>query len=162
MPQRFAYVQPKEDLHENGSIDLTVHFTFHLFFYSTFKKIVDKSMKTPVANFLRRHLGIFLVGVTCLAVGIAYLSHSVLHLCNPASVYVGIASWSILFLSLYSVSHIIKKLPLTTFAIEGIQAIFWTWLITLLCSKGYTILSWALAIVSVLYYAVGILLNLDI
>ena len=119
-------------------------------------------MKTPVANFLRRHLGIFLFGVTCLALVAGYVSKTALHLCNPASIYVGIASWSILFLSLYSVAHIIKKLSLTTFAFEGLQAVFWTWLITLSCSKGYTILSWALALLSVFYYAVGILLNLQI
>ena len=119
-------------------------------------------MKTPVANLLRKHFRIFLVGVLGLAVGAGYLSKSVLHLCDPASVYVGIASWSLLFLSLYSAGRMIKKLSLFTFAIEVIQIVVWIWLITLSCSYGYTLLSWILVILSAFYYAVGILLNLDI
>jgi hypothetical protein len=119
-------------------------------------------MKTPVANFLRKHFRIFLVGVLGLAVGAGYLSKTILHLCDPATVYIGIACWSLLFLSLYSAGRMIKKLSLSTFAVEGIQVVIWAWIITLSCSYGYTILSWVLVILSAFYYATGILLNLEI
>ena len=65
---------------------------------------------------------------------IGYLS---MHLCSPAMVYFVLACLSILAGLMGSISS--KSL-----VAKGIYAILWTWILNLLCEKGYPTISWIL------------------
>jgi len=60
-----------------------------------------------------------------------------MHLCSPAMVYFVLACLSILAGLMGSISS--KSL-----VAKGIYAILWTWILNLLCEKGYPTISWIL------------------
>ena len=96
-----------------------------------------------------------------LAILLGYLSKVNLHLCDPASVYIGIAVYGNLLLTFGSmvmadgVGVKYTYYPPSMLVVGGLLASVWTWLITFACSTGRHVLSWVLAILPLPCYILG-------
>ncbi len=62
-----------------------------------------------------------------------------MQLCTPAKAYFVLACISILFGVMGSISS-------RSLVAKGVYAILWTWILNLLCEKGYTTISWILVL----------------
>ena len=92
-----------------------------------------------------------------LALLIAYLLKKHLHFCDPATVFIGVASFILMasgIPKLLGMHYYVKSQTgrIYEFALQCIVAIAMTGLISLVCSTGYTLLAWLLVIAMVLLY----------
>lgn len=69
-------------------------------------------------------------------------------LCLPSKIYLGLAIFSIVF------SLIISSETILFAIIHLVFAIFWTWVLNLICKSGFSIISWILVLFPIFVYAI--------
>ena len=111
-------------------------------------------MKHTTSYYLEKYSSPATLVIAILA---GYLSKTNLHLCDPASVYIGIAVFGNLLLTFGSrimTDRVGKKYtyyPPSMLVVGGLLASGWTWLITMACAK-HAVLSWVLAILPLPFF----------
>lgn len=82
-------------------------------------------------------------------------------ICTPAQVYLAISLASIIAMllqncqdhSVYRIGNMVVQTPchnLAFFAVKILYVILWTWLLNLLCTKGFTTVSWILVLLPII------------
>jgi len=66
------------------------------------------------------------------------------NLCKPAYIYLVINAFFILFSFLGAIGYQGFVVALVVLLFQAMICVFWTWLLNLICSAGYTTLSWVL------------------
>lgn len=72
-------------------------------------------------------------------------------LCLPSKIYLGLAILSIV------VSLIISTETILASFIHFLFAVFWTWILNLICKSGFTVVSWILVLFPIFIYGVLVL-----
>jgi len=67
-------------------------------------------------------------------------------LCLPSKIYLALAILSIVFSLIISIETIYAAI------IHFIFAIFWTWVLNLICKSGFSIVSWILVLAPIIFY----------
>jgi hypothetical protein len=81
-------------------------------------------------------------------------------MCTPAQVYLAISLASVIAMllqncqdnSVYRIGNMVVKSPchnLAFFAVKILYIMLWTWLLNLLCKKGFTSVSWLLVLLPI-------------
>ncbi len=81
-------------------------------------------------------------------------------ICTPAQVYLAISLASVIAMllqncqdnSVYRIGNMVVKSPchnLAFFAVKILYIMLWTWLLNLLCKKGFTSVSWLLVLLPI-------------
>lgn len=76
------------------------------------------------------------------------MKFSISSLCLPSKIYLALAIFSIVFSLIISTETIIAG------GIHFIFAIFWTWVLNLICKSGFSIVSWILVLFPLVMYAI--------
>jgi len=82
-------------------------------------------------------------------------------ICTPAQLYLAISLVTILSMlvqncqdsTVYKIGDMVVKTPchnLAFFAVKFLYVILWTWLLNLLCKKGFTTVSWLLVLLPII------------
>lgn len=66
------------------------------------------------------------------------------NLCQPAYIYLVINAFFILFSFLGTIGYQGFVVAIVVLLFQVMVCVFWTWLLNLICSSGYTTLSWVL------------------
>jgi len=77
-------------------------------------------------------------------------------LCLPSKIYLALALFSIIF------SLIISTETVVAAGIHIVFAVFWTWVLNLICKSGFSIISWILVLFPITIYLVLIFYVLSI
>jgi len=89
-----------------------------------------------------------------IVLGTVYFSSPILQ-CTPASIYLGVcmfAGLSIILNKIFSPTRRNKKIKPYMIVGDGLVAMALTVFIAFLCSKGYTLISWGITIVMLVFY----------
>tara|TARA_B100000674_G_C37933940_1_gene959362 strand:- start:1851 stop:2168 length:318 start_codon:yes stop_codon:yes gene_type:complete len=92
-------------------------------------------------------------------------------ICTPAQIYLAISLVAIISMlvqncqdnTVYRVGNMVVKTPchnLAFFAVKILYVLLWTWLLNLLCKKGFTTISWLLVLLPLIgmFVLIGMLL----
>ncbi len=74
------------------------------------------------------------------------MKFSISSLCLPSKIYLGLAILSIV------VSLIISTETVLASFIHFVFAVFWTWILNLICKSGFTVVSWVLVLFPIFVY----------
>lgn len=75
-------------------------------------------------------------------------------LCLPSKIYLALAIISIVFSLIISIETIYAGI------IHFIFAIFWTWVLNLICKSGFSIVSWILVLFPIIFYIMLVVYSL--
>jgi hypothetical protein len=81
---------------------------------------------------------------------------SISSLCLPSKIYLGLAILSIVFSLIISIETVYAAI------IHFLFAVFWTWVLNLICKSGFSIVSWILVLVPIIFYIILVFYSLYI
>jgi energy-coupling factor transporter transmembrane protein EcfT len=79
------------------------------------------------------------------------MKFSISSFCLPAKIYLALAILSIVISLIISVETIYASI------IHFIFAIFWTWVLNLICKSGFSVVSWILVLIPIFIYIIVII-----